>query len=100
MNSSKTFYQYSDGENEFEFELYKETKWLTFLITERKSKTIVVSVVNKNEQHLGVIKWYPPWKQYCFIVYNEYRNLTAFNNECLQDMTDVLTELNEDHKKK
>ena len=41
---------------------------------------------------LGEIKWYGPWRQYCF----EPRQNTIFNKTCLQDIVDVLQTLNEE----
>ena len=77
-------------------ELYKTTKWLKFIVVDRKPKTIVMHVLNKSGEFLGMIKWYPAWRQYSF--FTPETQLT-FNNGCLQDITDVLTELNDTHKK-
>jgi len=69
---------------------YKNTKWLIFTIVERKPKTVVMQVNNKQKIDLGIIKWYGPWRQYIWIPVAN----TQFNNGCLQDITEVLTELN------
>ena len=74
---------------------YKETKWLRFEVTTLKPKTVVMHVVNKNGQILGEIKWFSAWRQYTF----EPEPHTTFNNGCLQDIADVLTELNKAQKK-
>lgn len=45
----------------------------------------------KNElTHLGQIKWYGPWRQYCFFPEDE----TVFNKTCLKDIMCFLEKLN------
>ena len=81
--------------------LYAETKWLRFWIdwTEaEKSKTVVIDIRNKSDQCLGSIRWYGPWRQYVFDT-NEDATPT-FNNHCLQSIVDVLTHLNDEHKRR
>ena len=75
-------------------DLYKETKWLNFYIVERKPKTVVMHVINTKNQFLGEIRWLGAWRQY---VYNTAPQI-VYNNRCLQDITDVLTELNDAQK--
>ena len=77
--------------------LYKETKWLRFELVDRKPKTIVMHVVvAKSGEILGEISWFARWRQYTFNP--EY--CTTFNNGCLQDITDVLTSLNKEHRRR
>lgn len=80
--------------NNMESTLYKETKWLRFILTDRKPKTVILHVLNTSEQFLGIIGWYGPWRQYTYQPAPE----TTFNNGCLQDIADVLTHLNTEHK--
>lgn len=75
--------------------LYRKTKWLQFLIVDRKPKTLVLHVVNTNDQFLGKIGWYGAWRQYVY----ESEDGIIYNNRCLQDIADVLTHLNDEHKK-
>ena len=75
--------------------LYRQTKWLRFLIVEEKPKTIVLNVVNTSHQFLGDIRWYGPWRQY---TYTPEEN-TTFNHQCLKDIASVLDTLNAAHKK-
>lgn len=77
-------------------ELLKETKHLNFYLEECKPKTIVVKVENKSMEDLGVIQWYAPWRQYCYIA--ECDIILA--RSCLQDITDFITELMEKRKTK
>ena len=75
--------------------LYRKTKWLEFHIVDRKSKTLVIHVRNTNKQFLGRIAWFGAWRQYV----HESEDGILYNNGCLQDIADVLTDLNDAHKK-
>ena len=75
-------------------ELYRETKWLRFILADRKPKTVMIHVYNTSDQFLGMIGWYGAWRQYTYQPAPD----TTFNNGCLQDIADVLTSLNEEHK--
>ena len=44
---------------------------------------------------LGVVKWFPDWKQFCFFPEEE----TVFSTGCLNDVVDFVTQLNELHNK-
>ena len=79
-----------------ESNLYKETKYLRFMIVDRKPKTVVMHVENQRGQILGEISWFGRWRQYTF----EPESYTTFNKACLQDITDVLTRLNEEHRRR
>lgn len=42
-------------------------KYIRFVKTEDKEKTSVWSCRNiKQENELGIIKWHPAWRQYCY----------------------------------
>ncbi len=42
-------------------------KYINFEFLEKKPKTVVYAVVNiKYGNYLGIIKWYPAWRKYCF----------------------------------
>lgn len=75
-------------------QLYRKTKWLRFVLVDRKPETVVMHVVNKSGKILGEISWLAQWRQYTF----DPESHTTFNNGCLQDITDVLTSLNTEHK--
>lgn len=75
--------------------LYRKTKWLLFVIVDHKPKTLVLHVYNTSDQFLGIINW-GTWRQY---VYQPNPAELTFNNQCLQDIADVLTDLNDAHKK-
>ena len=67
------------------------------MLVDRKPKTVVMHVVsNMDGQILGEISWFGRWRQYTF----DPESHTTFNNGCLQDVADVLTSLNEEHRQK
>jgi len=47
-----------------------------------------------DESMLGVIKWFRPWRQYCFFV----MDVAVFSAGCFKDLTSFLEELNRKHK--
>ena len=77
--------------------LYKTTKWMLFYLIDRKPKTVVIEVKNKKGHVLGLISWYWPFRQY---VFKPDSKGLVFNNGCLNDISDVLTQLNEGYKRK
>ena len=43
------------------------SKYLEFKILEEKPKTKVIEISSKTHPvTLGIIKWFPGWRQYCF----------------------------------
>ena len=77
-------------------QIYRVTKWLEFEVSDLKPKTVVLNVWNKTGQILGSVRWYSGWRQYTF---NSEPN-TTFNNGCLTDIAQVLTDLNEAQKRR
>ena len=77
-------------------QIYRETKWLIFKVSELKPKTVVMHVVSKSRtgQILGEISWFGRWRQYSF----DPEPSTTFNNGCLQDIAGVLSDLNKAQK--
>ena len=61
-----------------------ETEYLHIRQVPFKGKTTRWEVRNKhNGALLGLVKWYPPWRQYCF-----YPNADAvFSHGCLENTT-------------
>lgn len=43
---------------------------------------------------LGIIKWYGPWRQYCF----EPNDFTVWSDGCLEQISGFLKKLNQEHK--
>jgi hypothetical protein len=73
----------------------KETQYLVFEEHPTKTKTKFITVVNsKSEDIIGEIKWYGPWRQYCF--FPEFD--TVWNMTCLNDVQEVIQKLMKDRK--
>ena len=50
-------------------EITYEDKWLKIILKEIKKKTKVYSVWSKcSDCEIGEIRWYPKWRNYCFIL--------------------------------
>lgn len=77
--------------------VWKEDEWLQFLITEHKPKTNVFAVMSKcSDILLGVIKWHPAWRHYCFFPTIEEE--TVYSDRCLISIGEFITEINNLHK--
>ena len=71
-------------------------KYIYFEETEKKTKTSIYGCLSKkNGGPLGVVKWYGPWRQYCFFP----DSLTIFNKGCMEDINDFITQLMDERKK-
>lgn len=67
-------------------------QYIFFFRVAQKPKTSVWSCMNnKSGATLGHIKWYAPWRQYCFFPAGE----TVFNAGCLDDINDFIKQLME-----
>ena len=65
----------------------KMSKYLEFEQFKSNTKTKVFKVNSKRHGYcLGLIKWYPAWRQYCFFPLSE----TVFNNTCLLDIVEFI----------
>lgn len=69
------------------------SKWIRFVdVSERFSefKTCVweVLTIAVPNEVIGVVRWYGPWRQYCFIPGDD----TVYNAECLEDIADFCRE--------
>ena len=61
---------------------------------DRGSLTVKVEVLNTSGEHLGLIGWYSPWRQYTFTPTSEAE--LTFNDGCIQGIADVLGMLRHD----
>lgn len=60
-----------------------ESKYLFFVVGEPKPKTEVWQLVSKSQDALlGELKWYAPWRQYCFFPAPG----TVWSPGCLKDV--------------
>ena len=76
-----------------------KNKWLKFELVENKQKTSVWNVVNKNDEVLGIVKWYPQWRQYCFKSFWDYDRETIYSQSCLRDIANFIKEQMDKRKK-
>ena len=73
-----------------------KTKWLIFKQDYLPKKiTQVWEIKNLTGTFLGLIKWYSPWRCYCFFPVDG----TAFNSTCIKDILDFINKLMEARKK-
>jgi len=71
-------------------------KYIHFVLIGAKTKTKIWECRNNKEHYaLGEVKWYAPWRQYCFLPVD---GLTVFNAGCLSDIVDFLSKANGAHK--
>ncbi len=65
----------------------KNYKYIDFRLVWATEKTCLWSCHNtKSGAVLGEIKWYGPWRQYCFSPYSGM----VFNHSCLADIQDFI----------
>lgn len=64
-------------------------KYIRFHRIEKKPKTSVYAVYTKNDDQIGTIKWYSPWRQYCFFPDEN----TVWSKGCLQDINNFIYDL-------
>lgn len=62
------------------------------------TKKFTVQPKNSTNQSesLGLIKWYSPWRRYCFYPSNE----TIFDSKCLSNINDFIYSLMNERKNK
>ncbi len=72
-------------------DLKTEYKYIKFVEIEKKPKTKVYSCRKNSdtEIELGIVKWFGPWRQYCFYPSDD----TIFNAGCLKDIQDFIEQL-------
>ena len=86
----------------------KMSKWIRFIEIEKKPKTLVYKVYPKlSLEGIGVIKWYPQWRHYCFFPTTQFENYcffpttqfeTVYSDRCLTEIAECITQLNKEHK--
>lgn len=74
-----------------------ERQYIEFKLVGRKSKTNVWAVMNITHQYpLGVIKWYPSWRQYCF--FTEEDDDLILSTGCMEQLTEFTRRMNKQQK--
>lgn len=72
-----------------------EYRYIYFTKVEDKPKTTVWHCLNRsNDAFLAEIKWYSPWRQYCFFP----GATTVFNISCLEDIGSFIRQLAKEKK--
>jgi len=72
------------------------SEFIEFTLVDKKPKTNIYSVHSKKPVYLlGFIKWYGPWRQYCFFPYSGL----VFERNCLRAITDFIENLMEERKR-
>lgn len=68
----------------------KKYKYITMVLVDQKPKTGVYRVDNnRNGQELGIIKWFPGWRQYCY-----FPSCPAvYSKGCLEDINEFMESL-------
>jgi len=69
-----------------------ESEYMEVLVYSTTGKTYRLNILSKSRgDELGVIKWYGPWRQYCFYPEPE----TIFSRGCLADIATYLEKIME-----
>ena len=78
-------------------ELKTDYKYIRMVLAKRQAdrKTDTWIIKGSNVLVLGIIRWYGPWRQYCFYPAHD----TVFNKECLNDIYDFITQIMNARKK-
>jgi len=69
------------------------SKYIEFIEGEPNPKTSVWDVKLRNNGYIGEIRWYAPWRQYCWLI-----DELVFSASCLEDLSSFLR--NEMNKRK
>ena len=70
-------------------------RYIRFKLIDQKIKTNVYQVFNTiHGTPLGIIKWYPAWRKYCFYPYDE----TWYETECLQELITFINRIKIEQK--
>ena len=73
------------------------SKYIEFNLIGDTGKTEIWNIISKSSEFiLGRVKWYGPWRQYCFFPSPH----TVFNHTCMMDINDFIKKLMSDRSKK
>ncbi len=74
-----------------------ESKFMESLCVDDSGKTFTFQILNKKSGFvLGYVKWYGPWRQYCFFPCPE----SVFNHWCLKEIVLFMNQLMADRRSK
>jgi hypothetical protein len=69
-------------------------KWITFRRAASIGKTERWLIVSENGGEIGAIRWYGPWRRYCFLPLEG----TVYEEQCLREIADFCERLTKAHK--
>ena len=70
-------------------------EYIHFVKVDQKTKTSVWECRNnKSYATLGVVKWYPAWRAYCF-----FSGPAIYNKGCLEHIISFIDDLNEERRR-
>lgn len=75
--------------------LQKQKSYLSFELIGKTDKTLIYSILSGNTQ-LGLVKWYAPWRKYCFYT----KDNCIFDINCLTEINDFIKALTNDRDAK
>lgn len=81
-----------------EFKLQTKFQWITFreVVTKPGRVTRVFECrTNEGNDFLGCIRWYSPWRRYCFMPAS---SVLVFEQTCLRDIATFLDALTEERR--
>jgi len=86
--------------NNLDSKISFESKYMQIELVEKKPRTCIFHIQTGtsgvNGILLGIVKWYPPWRQYCFFTVGN----RIFSRGCQNDIIKFIDELMENHKPK
>lgn len=89
------YYGVVDAAIEQRLEQIEENKYLRFIHTLNKPKTMVWVVQSTHDStNLGIIEWYPSWRQYCFFSDRD----EIWSEDCLRVLQYFLEKINNNKK--
>ena len=71
-------------------------KYIYFEMIEQKPKTQVWAVQTRTNpsERIGLVKWYGPWRHYCFFPEPD----TIYSDRCMLRIGQFIEELNQKHR--
>jgi hypothetical protein len=67
------------------------SEYLEFTLEEKLKKTEVYLVSSKSGERLGFIRWFSPWRQYCYFPIEG----TLYSKGCMNDISTFINNLME-----
>ena len=76
-----------------------EFDYIHFVEKAHLGVTTVWHCFNGHHDLLGIVKWNPHWRQYCYFIESSLKDeFIVFSSGCLTDIVSFLTQVNELHK--